>query len=89
MRRESLPVDVISLCSGKGEIQPLRIRMEDEEQRLIRVDIEEVVSVKSITYVGVEAQVFLCRATVWGREWLFELKYMIRSHSWQMVGRLH
>lgn len=89
MQQISRPVDVISLCSAGGEIQPLRLRMEDEEQRKVRVDIDEIVSVKQVTYVGVEAQVFLCRATVWGREWLFELKYLIRSHSWQMLGRLH
>lgn len=89
MQSKSHPVDVISLCSAGGEIKPLRFRMEDEEQRNVRVDIDEIVSVRTITYVGVEAQVFLCKATVWGREWLFELKYLIRSHSWQMLGRLH
>lgn len=89
MQQKSRPVDVISLCSARGEIKPLRLRMEDEEQKSIRVDIDEIVSVKRIAYVGIEAQVFLCRATVWGREWLFELRYLIRSHSWQMLGRFH
>jgi hypothetical protein len=32
--------------------------------------------------VGIEAHIFLCRATVHGSRWLFELKYTIRSHSW-------
>lgn len=85
---ENCPVDVIAYCSAEGQIQPLRLRMRDEEQQILRVDIAQVVSTKTITYVGVEAQVFLCRANVWGREWLFELKYMIRSHSWRMIRRL-
>lgn len=89
MLSSNRPVDVIALCSAGGEIKPLRLRMEDEERKPIRVDIDEVVSVKKIAYVGIEAQVFLCRATVWDREWLFELKYLIRSHSWRMVGRIH
>ena len=56
MRAESRPVDVIALCSAGGEIRPLRLRMEDEQSRPFRVDIDEVVSTKRITYVGVEAQ---------------------------------
>ena len=86
---ENMPVDVISMCRAAGEIRPLRLRMEDEAHQLLRVDIEEVVSSKKIQYVGIEAQVFLCRATVRDRKWLFELKYTIRSHSWLMVRRVH
>lgn len=86
---ENMPVDVISMCSAAGEIRPLRLRMEDESHQLLRVDIEEVVSSKKIQYVGIEAQVFLCRSTVKGSRWLFELKYTIRSHCWCMVRRVH
>lgn len=82
------PVDVISLCSAEGKIQPLRLRVQDETNGVLRIDIDEVVSSKTVSYVGVEAQIFLCRANVWGREWLFELKYQFRSHSWKIVRRL-
>ena len=89
MNSNKKPVDVISICSAGGEIRPLRIRLEDEQQQLIRIDIEEIVSTQQITYVGIEAQIFLCRATLWGREWLFQLKYTFRSHMWWMLGRIH
>ncbi len=88
MERKACPVDVISVCSASGEIRPLRLRVEDEEKQLRRVDIEEVVGVKQVPYVGVEATVFLCRATVEHRPWLFELKYSIRSHTWSLLGRI-
>ena len=68
------PVDVISVCSAGGEIRPLRLRMEDEEHQLLRIDIEEIVSMKPIQFVGIEAQIFLCKATVKGKQWMFELK---------------
>ena len=87
MERKACPVDVISVCSASGEIRPLRLRVEDEEKQLRRVDIEEVVGVKQVPYVGVEATVFLCRA-VEHRPWLFELKYSIRSHTWSLLGRI-
>lgn len=88
MRRNS-PVDVISVCSADGSIKPLRLRVEDEEHQLLRIDIDEVISTKEIQYVGIEAHVFLCRATVRGKEWVFELKYTIRSHNWCWVRKVY
>ena len=83
------PVDVISMCSANGDILPLRLRMEDEEHQLLRIDIQEVVSSKKIQYEGIEAHVFLCRAEVKGKQWLFELKYTIRSHSWCLCRKVY
>ena len=82
------PVDVISMCSANGDILPLRLRMEDEDHQLLRIYIEEVVSSNKIQYVGIEAHVFLCRATVRGKQWLFELKYTIRSHVWSFFRKV-
>lgn len=83
------PVDVISMCSACGEIRPLRFRMEDENHMLLRVDIDEIISVQAIQYVGIEAYIFLCRATVEDRRWLFELKYTIRSHTWCLHRKVY
>ena len=83
------PVDVISVCNADGSIKPLRLRMEDEDHQLLRIDIEEVISSKEIQYVGIEAHVFLCRATVRGKESVFELKYTIRSHNWCLMRKVY
>ena len=83
------PVDVISVCSADGTIRPLRFRMEDEEHQLLRVDIDEVISCRFVQHVGIEAQLFLCRAEVKGRKTLFELKYTIRSHSWCLLRKVY
>ena len=83
------PVDVISVCNADGSIKPLRLRMEDEEHQLLRIDIEEVISCKEIQYVGIEAHVFLCRAQVRGKESVFELKYTIRSHNWCLLRKVY
>lgn len=86
---ESRPVDVISVCNADGSIKPLRLQMIDDERQLLRINIQEVISVQEIEYVGVEANIFLCRARVYGRDWKFELKYSFRSHSWCMLRRIH
>ena len=36
MEQKVCPVDVIAMCSASGEIRPLRLRMEDEEQFVFR-----------------------------------------------------
>lgn len=89
MQQNICPVDVIAVCSADGEIRPLRFRMEDEKHQLLRVDIEEIVSTKLVQYVGIEARIFLCRATVQGRPWLFELRFTIRSHSWCLLRKVY
>lgn len=88
MQQNICPVDVIAVYSANGDIKPLRLRMEDEKHQLLRIDIDEVISSKKIQYVGIEAYLFLCRATVGDRSWLFELKYTIRSHSWCLFRRV-
>lgn len=82
MEQRMCPVDVISVCSAAGEITPLRIQIIDEERQMMRFNIEQILRVDDIDHVGVEAKVFRCRATVWGRKWTFDLKYYIRSHNW-------
>ncbi len=82
MERYVCPVDVISVCSAAGEITPLRLQLVDEERQLLRINIEEIIRVEDIQHVGVEAKIFRCRATVWGKRWTFDLKYYIRSHNW-------
>jgi hypothetical protein len=89
MEQTIFPVDVISICSAGGDIRPLRIRLEDDEHQLLRIDIDEVISVKCIQYVGIEAQIFLCRATIQGMRRLFELKYTIRTHSWCLMRKVY
>ena len=82
------PIDVISVCAASGEIKPLRFRMEGEDHTLRRIDIDQVISTRKIQYVGIEAHIFLCKALVEGKEWLFELKYTIRSHCWTLFRRI-
>ena len=89
MQQNIRPVDVIAMHSANGDIHPLRLRMEDEQHQLLRIDIEEIISSKRVLYVGIEAQIFLCKATVQGRKWLFELRYTIRSHSWCLLRKVY
>ena len=89
MEQKNCPVDVIAVCTAGGDIRPLRVRVEDKQHQLMRIDIDEVVSTKEIQYVGIEAVVYLCRATVENKKWLFELKYTIRTHTWCWLRKVY
>ena len=80
------PVDVISVCTADGEIRPLRLRVADEQQFLMRVEIDEILDIKRIEHVGVESSIFICRGNLWGRSRVFQLKYTYRSHCWRLCG---
>lgn len=89
MEQRIFPVDVISVCSAGGDIRPLRMRIENDDHQLLRIDIDEILSVKYVQYVGIEAQIFLCRAFVHGKALLFELKYTIRTHNWCLMRKVY
>ncbi|MBO7251592.1 MAG: hypothetical protein J6V25_03080 [Oscillospiraceae bacterium] len=82
------PVDVISLTTTEGELKPLRLRLEEHEQ-YVRINIRDVVNVKEIPYVGVEAKIFTCRAEIYGRDCMIELKYSIPNHNWTLLGKVY
>lgn len=89
MHRGVCPVDVICVCNANGEIRPLRVQLVDEMHQLVRINIEQIVSTETVEHVGAEATLFRCRATVWGRACLFELKYSIRTHTWSMLRKIY
>ena len=89
MDQQICPVDVIALYSANGDIRPLRFRMEDEDHRLLRIDIEEIVNCRENQYVGIEARTLLCYDTVEDKRWMFVLRYTIRSHSWCLLRKVY
>lgn len=79
------PVDVIAICSADGELRPLRVQIPEVDQSLSRINIDEIVSTSEVEFVGREATIFLCRATIGQRQRFFELKYAMRSHTWYLL----
>ena len=80
------PVDVISLCSADGDIRPIRLRVESDNQ-LLRVDILQILQTKDIQRPGGGAKIFYCRGRVGVLECDLELKYSIRCHSWVLLRK--
>ena len=77
-------IEMISVCDSDGKLTPLRFRMEDESHCLQTVPIMQVLYSNPIQYAGIDAIQYLCKATLEGREKLFELRYTIKTHRWSL-----
>ena len=88
MDRMSKPIEVISLHHTDGSMYPIRFRVEDEEHQLIRVNIDRILGTREIGYVGSEAYIFVCLAVMNDRESVFEIRYTVRSHSWDLLKKV-
>lgn len=85
---KNIPVSMICVYEPDGNVKPLRFRYECEDHTRITIQIREIVDVKEVQYVGIEAFVYVCKAELDGAELLFELKYTIHTHQW-VLFRLH
>ncbi|SHJ56944.1 hypothetical protein [Parasporobacterium paucivorans] len=82
MQNSNIPIEAISLFSTLGDIRPLRIRLEDNEHRLITLNIDEVVYCRESSLLGINTFQYVCRIHLEGHERLVELLYNVASHKW-------
>lgn len=78
-------IEVIAIHGTDGQIRPLRFRFTGEDHQLHRLCVDQVISIREVIYVGIEAIIYLCRARDENRERIFELRYNIRSHDWYLI----
>lgn len=84
MSNNNIPIETISLFSTTGDIRPLRIRLEDNEHKLITLMIDEVICCRESSIVGIHTFMYVCRVHLEERERLVELLYNVPSHKWTL-----
>ena len=83
-----IPIQLISSCNTLGELTPLRFRYEDAEHQLSTIQIDQILSTKSISYSGIHEIIFTCTAHMNQVAHIFELKYNIAGHKWRIFRLL-
>ncbi|HJA92153.1 MAG TPA: hypothetical protein H9717_03390 [Candidatus Eisenbergiella merdipullorum] len=78
----NLPIQVAALCDTTGQIHPLWFRYADEDNRVRKVEIGAVLSRKTVYYVGLQIEQFICASMVEGRRRTYEIRYSVESHRW-------
>ena len=89
MLERKLPIQMISCCSVDGELQPLRFRFEDRSHAVHIASVTGIIDMKRSNYVGVESINYLCKVLLEEREKLYELRYCIRSHRWELLREVY
>ena len=80
-------VEMISVCSEDGSMQPLRFRFHDEDGCAQVARVLEILSCREVKYVNVEAYVYTCRVRTDEREQISTVRYSVRSHQWLLAAR--
>lgn len=84
MRIIAKPIEVVSYTNDKGDIRPLRFRlqMEDETIKVIKVDKVIVKEIEKLA--GNIMLVFKCQSLIDDVLKLFEIKYDLKTCRWML-----
>ena len=77
-------VDMICLSSSRGEIRPLKFRIQEDtgESRIVKID--RIISKKEEKIAGNPMLVFVVQSVMDGTERIYEMKYEIRTSRWYL-----
>ncbi len=84
-----IKIEMISVCDRDGRLTPLRFRMEDESCGLQTVVIRRVVDIKLLKFGGMDVIQYLCKASQAEQDRLLELRYIVRTHCWNLSRVLY
>lgn len=84
MELNNIPIETISKFNTLGDIIPLRIRLEDEEHRLVTSNITEIIYSNKNNYAGIKTFDFGCKVIMNETERLLELRYYVDTHKWTL-----
>ncbi|MDU4147927.1 MAG: hypothetical protein E7H86_08965 [Bifidobacterium breve] len=77
MKIVNKPIDVIAYCNKDGDIEPIRIRL---DEKVIR--IERILARETEKLCGNYMEKFTCTSTINNVEKMFEIKYELKTHKW-------
>lgn len=77
MKVVSKPIDVIAYSNKDGDIEPIRIRLDEKVIRIERILAREVEKL-----CGNYMEKFTCTSTINNVEKIFEIKYELKTHKW-------
>jgi hypothetical protein len=76
------PIEVISYTNNKGDIKPLRFRIEGEDSTGKVIKVDNVIIKEREKLAGNSMLVFKCQSLIDDVEKQFEIKYELRTCKW-------
>lgn len=78
------PVEVIAWFENKGNITPIRFRMEGEDNSYKVIKVDRVIMKQKEKLAGNFMHIFRCSSVINGVEKVYELKYEINTCKWML-----
>ena len=82
MKIVAKPIDVIACFDRNGSIQPIRFRLENEDDSVQIIKINKIIKITQEKLAGNVMELFVCNTIINGLEKIVELKYELDSHKW-------
>ena len=76
------PIEMISYTNEKGEIRPLRFRLQIGDEPLKVIKIDKVIFKQLEKFAGNPMILYRCQSTEGNVEKLFEIKYELNTCKW-------
>ncbi len=82
MRILAQPIEMISYTDNKGDIRPLRFRLQVDDEPLKVIKVDKVIVKEMEKLAGNNMIVFKCQSLIGDALRLFEIKYELKTCKW-------
>ncbi|MGL4108277.1 hypothetical protein [Clostridium sp. LP20] len=84
MRVVAKTIEVVAWFGEKGEINPVRFRIKDDEERFQVIKIDKIMKRDTEKLAGNIMEKFTCSSIIGGVERIFEIKYERSTYKWML-----
>lgn len=78
------PIEVVSYTSNKGDVRPLRFRLQMEDETIKVIKVDKVIVKETEKLAGNIMFVFKCQSLIDDVMKLFEIKYDLKTCRWML-----
>ena len=76
------PIEVVSWTDTKGNINPVRFKITNDDESISVVKIDKVITMDKEKLAGNNMLVYKCQSVVNGADKLYEIKYELSTCRW-------
>ena len=84
MRIIAKPIEVVSYTNNKGDVRPLRFRMQMEDETIKVIKVDKVIVKETEKLAGNIMLIFKCQSLIDDVLKLFEIKYDLKTCRWML-----
>ena len=78
------PIEVVSWTDTKGNVNPVRFKITNDDESISVVKIDKVITVEKEKLAGNNMLVYKCQSVVNGADKMYEIKYELSTCKWML-----